>query len=123
MGSISRKIRFISSCAMFTAEGRRRDERERGNPERPVQRSDSYPKPAGANPYGRAGLLTRPVRGAFPVNPVAKSACGPSPPAAGAGTYSSEYCSGFSPDSLFIRTVHGGPKRAAVRKPCVRKGR
>ena len=43
-----------------------------------------------------AGLLTRPNYRAFPVStPVA--GCGNLE-----GTYSSGYCSGFSPDSLFI---------------------
>ncbi len=53
----------------------------------------------------RAGLLTSPVRRAFPVGgPVAKSATNRDAPF-GAGSYSNRYCSGFAPDSLFTRRI------------------
>ena len=79
-----------------------------GRPENgALRRSDSDPKPAGANPYGKAGLLTRPVRRAFPVCPSGKE-CGKTVSPRRGGTYSSEHCSGFSPDSLFIRAAENG---------------
>ena len=50
----------------------------------------------------KAGLLTRPCCRAFPAfEPVAANAA-TVVSRRGEGTYSSRYCSGFSPDSLFI---------------------
>ena len=75
--------------------------------------SDLCPKPAGANPcQGRSSdssLLPR-----LPGFRASGIACGNRRLPRGEGTYSSRYCSGFSPDSLFI----GRGVSCPVPKPC-----